>query len=245
MDLYYLYTKQHIYKSKYNASMTELLNYDDFSLINYFAYLFYIPLELIGPIISFHEWIIQVKLKFMNINIEGSTSTMHIKADIAENRKDLSFKNMLRYFFRFCILWLLHEILLHFYYMHYISRWGYPTDTQQRNDYLIVLALVSYVHLKLIWLKFGVIWKFARFWALCDDIVTIENMQRCISNTTSIIEFWKYWHASFNLWNIRYLYIPLGGNKRRQMFNTLIVFMFVFLWHGDFELKLLFWSFWY
>lgn len=232
MDLYYLSTEQKIYNFKYDDN-TELINIDDFNFINYFGYLLYIPLELMGPIISFSEWIIQIKLKFVNM---GNLSIED------KNKKDLSYKNLILYFFRFCFLWVLHEVFLHFYYMHYISRFGYPSDTNKRKDYLIILALVSYVHLKLIWLKFSVIWKFSRLWALLDDIIPIENMQRCISNTTSIIEFWKYWHSSFNLWNIRYLYIPLGGNKQRRIINTLIVFMFVFLFHGDFELNLLFWS---
>eukprot|EP01084_Bolivina_argentea_P263610 446242_1 len=233
MDWHYFSTKQDIYKSKYNN--TELLNHNDFSLLNYFAYLLYAPLELMGPIISFHEWLIQIKLKFVTYS---NSDTL----DIDKNQTELSYRNLGMYLFRFVVLWMLNEILLHYYYTNYISRFGYPSETEKRSDYLIILALFSYIHLKLIWCKFNVIWKFSRLWALCDEIVTVENMQRCISNTTSIIDFWKYWHSSFNLFNIRYLYIPLGGNKRNRILNTLIVFIFVFLWHGDFYLKLLFWS---
>ncbi len=232
-DWYYFSTKQNIYKSKYNN--TELLTRNDFSLLNYFAYLFYTPLELMGPIISFHEWIIQIKLKFLSYCNSD-------KLEIDINQKELSYRNIALYSLRFVVLWILHEILLHYYYTNYISRFGYPAETEKRKDYLIILALFSYIHLKLIWFKLNVIWKFARLWALCDDIVTVENVQRCISNTTSIIDFWKHWHSSFNLWNIRYLYVPLGGRKKNRILNTLIVFMFVFLWHGDFKLSLLFWS---
>ena len=30
------------------------------------------------------------------------------------------------------------------------------------------------------WLKFLIIWRFARLWALCDGIEVVENMQRCV-----------------------------------------------------------------
>ena len=32
------------------------------------------------------------------------------------------------------------------------------------------------------WLKFLIIWRFARLWALCDGIEVVENMQRCVCN---------------------------------------------------------------
>merc|ERR1712154_454763 len=68
---------------------------------------------------------------------------------------------------------------------------------------------------------------------------------------SSIIGFWKYWHSSFNLWNIRYIYIPMGGHCKgthseyqhiRKFRNIICVFAFTTLWHGDFELKLLIWG---
>ena len=82
--------------------------------------------------------------------------------------------------------------------------------------------------------------------SLFDGIVTPENMLRCAIHTTSIIGFWKYWHSSFNLWNIRYIYIPLGGNKHKYKYKQfciiILVFIFTTLWHGDFNIKLLIWG---
>ena len=65
-------------------------------------------------------------------------------------------------------------------------------------------------------------------------------MARCMSNNYSAIGFWKGWHVSYNKWLVRYLYIPLGGNKR-YMLNFLIVFTFVAVWH-DISVKLLAWG---
>lgn len=51
----------------------------------------------------------------------------------------------------------------------------------------------------------------------------------------SIKEFWRRWHISLSTWFKEYLYIPLGGNRKRKLFtyiNLLIVFFETGLWHG-------------
>jgi hypothetical protein len=53
-------------------------------------------------------------------------------------------------------------------------------------------------------LQFLVIWRFFRFWALADGIVPPENMTRCVANNYDVEGFWKNWHASYNLWLVRW-----------------------------------------
>lgn len=49
----------------------------------------------------------------------------------------------------------------------------------------------------------------------------------------SITEFWRRWHISLSSWFKDYLYIPLGGNRRGNVYlNLLIVFIVTGLWHG-------------
>ena len=48
----------------------------------------------------------------------------------------------------------------------------------------------------------------------------------------SITDFWRRWHISLGTFFRDYLYIPMGGNRRHQAFNILIVWMFTGFWHG-------------
>ena len=51
----------------------------------------------------------------------------------------------------------------------------------------------------------------------------------------NIIEFWRGWHITLTRFFTRYLYIPLGGNRKgkaRMYLNTLLVFLISGIWHG-------------
>lgn len=51
----------------------------------------------------------------------------------------------------------------------------------------------------------------------------------------TIVEFWDRWHITLTKFFTRYLYIPLGGNRKgtlRTYVNTMIVFLFSGFWHG-------------
>lgn len=51
----------------------------------------------------------------------------------------------------------------------------------------------------------------------------------------SIIEFWRRWHKTLTRFFTRYVYIPLGGNRRgmlRTYLNIMIVYTISGIWHG-------------
>lgn len=53
--------------------------------------------------------------------------------------------------------------------------------------------------------------------------------------SANIIDFWKRWHITLNRFLMRYVYIPLGGNrkgKKRMLLNLMLVFLVSGLWHG-------------
>lgn len=61
----------------------------------------------------------------------------------------------------------------------------------------------------------------------------------------SITEFWRRWHISLSSWFRDYLYIPLGGNRRGNVYvNLFIVFLATGIWHGA-DWGFLIWGLWH
>ncbi|KAJ1959035.1 glycerol transporter [Dipsacomyces acuminosporus] len=185
----------------------------DYCFANYWAYLFYPPLYLTGPIITFNSFISQ--MRFPSSGISPRSTVV--------------------YGFRLLASILLMELMLHTVHCVAISKWG-----QWDTFTVYEISLFGYMRLTFIWLKLLIIWRFARFWAMADGLETVENMRRCMSNNYSLQQFWRDWHCSYNKWLVRYVYIPLGGRKT-STWNTFVVFTFVALWH-DLTMKLLEWA---
>lgn len=190
----------------------------DFTFFNYLAYVLYSPLFLAGPIINFNDYISQSRFPLPS----------------------LTTNRIWPYFLRFALSLLTMELVLHYLYAVAISKsnpdWTLYTPFQ--------LSMLGYFNLHVIWLKLLLPWRFFRLWAQLDGIDPPENMVRCMSDNYSTLAFWRSWHRSFNLWVMRYIYIPLGGSrvgKVRAVGNFLAVFTFVAIWH-DINLRLLMWG---
>lgn len=194
----------------------------DFSFRNYVAYALYAPLYLTGPILTFNDYISQLRYRPHSIETHRT----------------------IRYAVRFLGCFLCMELLLHFIYVGAISKanpdWASYTPAQ--------LSLLSYHNLIIIWLKLLIPWRLFRLWSLVDGIDPPENMVRCVSNNYSTVSFWRSWHRSYNKWLIRYLWIPMGGadfrtaaSAVRSVASYLVIFTFVALWH-DIQLRLLVWA---
>jgi len=48
----------------------------------------------------------------------------------------------------------------------------------------------------------------------------------------SITDFWRRWHISLSYWFRDYVYIPMGGNRKRPVLNILFVWFLTGFWHG-------------
>ena len=65
--------------------------------------------------------------------------------------------------------------------------------------------------------------------------IRIPENFRSPYKAVNIVDFWKRWHITLNRFFTKYVYIPLGGNRRgagRMYFNLLLVFFLSGLWHG-------------
>ncbi|KAF7332366.1 hypothetical protein MKEN_00118400 [Mycena kentingensis (nom. inval.)] len=182
------------------------------SFINYISFALYPPLYLAGPIMTFNDYMWQ-------------------------HRKPLAItsRTVRGYAIRVAVSLLTIEFVLHFMYVVAIK------DTKAwMGDTPAEIGMIGFWNLILVWLKLMNIWRFFRLWAMLDKIDAPENMIRCMANNYSTFGFWRSWHRSYNLWLIRYIYIPVGGS-RSVVLNMLLVFTFTALWH-DLTFKLLAWG---
>lgn len=58
-----------------------------------------------------------------------------------------------------------------------------------------------------------------------------ENFDHPYCSRT-ITEFWRRWHMSLGTFFRDYVYIPLGGNRRHQFINIMVVWFLTGMWHG-------------
>lgn len=61
----------------------------------------------------------------------------------------------------------------------------------------------------------------------------------------SVSEFWRRWHISLSTWFRDYVYIPLGGNRKGNVYlHLFIVFLLTGLWHGA-SWNFIVWGMWH
>jgi D-alanyl-lipoteichoic acid acyltransferase DltB (MBOAT superfamily) len=114
----------------------------------------------------------------------------------------------------------------------------FPRCEPLPTNSLYELEIMSLVSLMFLWYKFIVIWRWAKAWSYLSGIEVIDNMNRCMFNNYGFEGFWRMWHRGYNLWLVRYLFVPFGGNK--TFWSYVAVFAFVAFWH-DPELKMVLW----
>eukprot|EP00898_Chlorokybus_atmophyticus_P006155 jgi/Chlat1/6540/Chrsp45S06016 len=193
---------------------------EDYTLGSYLCFLFYAPLYIAGPHASYNAFLSQLR----------------------RPQQVVKSKRIVLYALRFIACTLVMEVLGHFTYFNAMAK----AHVWRGSDFgAFEIGMLGYGMIHMAWLKFLLIWRFFRLFALLDGVDTPENMPRCISNNYDIEGFWRNWHCSYNRWLVRqvwlvYLYIPLGGAKYRLL-NVWVIFTFVALWH-DIEWNLLCWA---
>nr|AZM65207.1 diacylglycerol acyltransferase 8 [Vitellaria paradoxa] len=185
----------------------------NFSFSIYLCYLVYAPLYIAGPILSFNAFASQLETP----------------------QKNFSLRAVAWYGLRWLFSLFLMELMTHLFYYN-----AFAVSDLWKQLSPMDIFIIGYGVLNFMWLKFFLIWRYFRFWSLIGGVEAPENMPRCINNCYDLESFWKSWHASFNKWLVRYMYIPLGGSHRKLL-NVWVIFTFVAIWH-DLEWKLLSWA---
>ncbi|XP_071754684.2 protein-cysteine N-palmitoyltransferase HHAT-like [Centroberyx gerrardi] len=178
-----------------------------------FSYSFYHPLFYNGPIITYKDYIQQ----------------MRRPAEESDTDKAVYSYLLLRAG-RIFLWWLIAEYMIHVMYMHSI---------QTNETYLeilppwalggLALALVQFFYV-----KYLVLFGLPSMLATLDELVP-PKLPRCVSIMYSFTGMWRHFDEGLYRWLIRYIYVPLGGSHHGLLYKVLstgLAFGFVCLWHG-------------
>ena len=184
----------------------EEIVYDNF--VDYLTYILYFPKLLMGPLVEPADFLSQI----------NDSETKKINWNhIAEGLKIFSFG-------------LFKKMLLADTFANAVS-WGYANiDIATSMDWYLVM--LSYT--------FQIYFDFSGYSDMAVGISRMFNITLPINfdspyKAISIRDFWKRWHISLTVFLTRYIYIPLGGNRKgkiRTYLNTMIIFLISGIWHG-------------
>ena len=95
-----------------------------------------------------------------------------------------------------------------------------------------VLAMLAYT--------FQIYFDFSGYCDMATGIGKMMNIDITMNfnspyKALTIVDFWKRWHITLTRFFTRYIYIPLGGNRKgtvRTYVNIMIVFLVSGIWHG-------------
>lgn len=171
-----------------------------------FLYITFFPQLIAGPIVKAHEFIPQIKKKYLSeIDWQDCIKKIilgyFLKMVIADNLKDYTFWISYPYFLDLSSLTLI-VLLFGYSFQIFADFAGYS---------LIAIGIASIFGYKL------------------KDNFNFPYI------STSFKEFWTRWHISLSTFLKEYLYIPLGGNRKgkfRTYLNLFITMLLGGLWHG-------------
>ena len=106
------------------------------------------------------------------------------------------------------------------------------TDVSGLGTVNAVLVMLAYT--------FQIYFDFSGYCDMATGIGQMMNIDIAINfnspyKAIGIIDFWKRWHITLTRFFTKYIYIPLGGNRKgnvRTYVNIMIVFLISGIWHG-------------
>lgn len=112
-----------------------------------------------------------------------------------------------------------------------VVNWGY-SNIGDASSMDLILVILFY--------SFEIYFDFSGYSDMATGASLMLNIKLPINfdspyKALSIKDFWKRWHISLTSFLTKYIYIPLGGNKRgiaRTYINIMFVFIISGIWHG-------------
>lgn len=183
-------------------------NIKQINLLDYLAYILYVPKLLMGPITEPADLIVQLNDKELKcVNWEN----------ISYGIKIFSFG-------------LFKKLILADTFSKAVT-WGYANiDASTAMDWFLIMLFYTFE----IYFDFSGYSDMAVGVSKMLNISLPINFDSPYK-AVSIRDFWKRWHISLTGFFTRYVYIPSGGSKNgkvRTYINTMIVFLISGIWHG-------------
>ena len=180
----------------------------ELKLIDYLAYILYFPKLLMGPLMDPEDFSKQIN--------DESVKKLDLE-NISNGLKIFSFG-------------LFKKMLLADTFSKAVG-WGWENlDTATSIDLILVMLFYT----------FEIYFDFSGYSDMAVGVSAMLNIKLPINfdspyKAISIRDFWKRWHISLTSFFTKYIYIPLGGNRKGILFtclNTMIVFTISGIWHG-------------
>lgn len=181
---------------------------EKYSLLEYAAYVSFFPQLIAGPIVYHNELIPQLR---------------------KEENKRLNYENLSKGIYAFA-LGLAKKVLI----ADTLSKivvLGYD-NTRNLNSPSALLLMICY--------SLQIYFDFSGYCDMAYGIGYLFNVELPVNFNSpykahSIMDFWDRWHMTLTRFFTKYVYIPLGGNRKgtvRTYINVLVVFLVSGLWHG-------------
>lgn len=179
-----------------------------YSFLQYASFVVYFPQLVAGPIVTHDELIPQ----FMDLS-----------------RKQFNWDNFSRGLYIF-VLGLAKKVLIADMFGN-AANWGFANVTALDTTNAIFTSLAYTIQI------------YFDFSGYCDMAIGIGQMMNIDLpvnfdspyKALTITEFWERWHKTLTRFFTRYIYIPLGGNRKgtlRTYLNIMIVYLASGIWHG-------------
>jgi D-alanyl-lipoteichoic acid acyltransferase DltB (MBOAT superfamily) len=183
---------------------------------NCFFYIIFFPQLVAGPIVKAHEFLPQIKPKFLkDVDYELALKTiicgLFFKSVIADNLNV---------------------------YTQYMNQMVANVEGSPLDATILLTAYSGQIYADFFGYSLLAIGVGALFGYKLPDNFNIPYISQ------SIAEFWRRWHISLSSFLREYLYFPLGGNRKgnaRTYINLIIVMGLGGLWHGA-ALSFMFWG---
>ncbi|XP_037939731.1 protein-cysteine N-palmitoyltransferase Rasp [Teleopsis dalmanni] len=193
-----------------------------YTLVNFLGYVLYYPTLVYGPFLEFHRYMTPIQTR-------RSIEVQFVKI-----------MQLLWELVRVLFWWLVLQLSLHFFYVHYMARdvtavkLVHPVFGQHAVGYYMGQFFFLYYII-----TYGLGIAFAHF-----DELNPPSRPRCIGRIHFYSDMWKYFDEGLYEFLFKHIYCQLcakNSSLGRKLFATAATFAFVYAWHGCYTYVLI-WS---